>query len=272
MTAVSALGAAATLVASAFALCTGERWLRRRRPHEAAWTQALLMFALGSLAYWWAGAVGWNTANFRAFYLFGAILNVPYLAVGTIFLLRGRAAGRRVHLGVHLLAAFCAGAVLTAPTRAPIPPTGLPEGREVFGVGPRVMAAVGSGVGATVLIVGALWSAGGLIRGRRRTGGRGPRAADAGSGLSPVRLVVTNVAIAVGSLVLGAGGTFFTGSAQEVGFGILLVTGIVILFGGFLVTPPAVVEAPAPPPGLDAFAAELWTIAHAPVAPARPTD
>lgn len=99
MTAVSALGAAATLVASAFALCTGERWLRRRRPHEAAWTQSLIMFALGSLAYWWAGAVGWNSANFRAFYLFGAILNVPYLAVGTVFLLGGSVIGRRVGSG-----------------------------------------------------------------------------------------------------------------------------------------------------------------------------
>lgn len=165
MTAVSALGAAATLVASAFALCTGERWLRRRRPHEAAWTQSLIMFALGSLAYWWAGAVGWNSANFRAFYLFGAILNVPYLAVGTVFLLGGSVIGRRVRFGVHLLATFCAGALLTAPTVGEIPATGLPEGREVFGVGPRVMAAVGSGVAATVLIVGAVWSVWRLVRG-----------------------------------------------------------------------------------------------------------
>lgn len=257
MTAVSALGAAATLVASAFALCTGERWLRRRRPHEAAWTQSLIMFALGSLAYWWAGAVGWNSANFRAFYLFGAILNVPYLAVGTVFLLGGSVIGRRVRFGVHLLATFCAGALLTAPTVGEIPATGLPEGREVFGVGPRVMAAVGSGVAATVLIVGAVWSVWRLVRGSRRR-------AVASSVMSPRRLVVTNVAIAIGSLVLGAGGTFFTSSEQEIGFGILLVTGIVILFAGFLVTPAAESPSPAPPVGLDDFVVELWSIAHVP--------
>ena len=261
MTAVSALGAAASLVASAFALCTGERWLRRRRPHEAAWTISLVMFALGSLAYWWAGAVGWNTANFRAFYLFGAILNVPYLAVGTVFLLGGVVIGRRVQFVVHVLAAFCAGVVLSAPSVGAIPADGLPEGREVFGVGPRVMAAVGSGVAATVLIVGALWSVWRLIRGRRSTVSVAPATPAV---LSPRRLVMTNVAIAVGSLVLGAGGTFFTSSEQEVGFGILLVTGIVILFAGFLVTPAAEAPALAPPVGLDDFAAELWTIAHAP--------
>ena len=60
-----------------------ERWLVRRRPHELAWTISLLMFAVASAALWLAEAGGWSGPTFRAFYLFGAILNVPWLALGT---------------------------------------------------------------------------------------------------------------------------------------------------------------------------------------------
>ena len=47
MTLDAALAAAATLVSVAFGLSTLDRWLRRRRPHELAWTVALGLFALG---------------------------------------------------------------------------------------------------------------------------------------------------------------------------------------------------------------------------------
>lgn len=264
MTAVSALGAAATLISSAFALCTLDRWTTRRRPHEAAWTQSLAMFALGSFAYWSAGATGWSTANFRAFYLFGAIVNVPYLAVGTVYLLAGPTIGRRVHLAVHVLSAFCAGVVMTSATVAPIEADRMPQGRDVFGIVPRVMAAVGSGLAATVLIVGAVWSAVRLLRSRHVAG---PIGLDRAGPTSAARLVATNVAIAIGSLVLGAGGAFFTDGQQEVGFGILLVIGVGILFGGFLLSPagphattgpPASERRPGSGPGVDGgFVAEL---------------
>ncbi len=49
------------------------------------------MFALASAALWLAEAKGWSSATFRTFYLFGAILDVPWLALGTVYLLTGRA-------------------------------------------------------------------------------------------------------------------------------------------------------------------------------------
>jgi hypothetical protein len=258
MTAVSGLGALATVVSVAFALCTWDRYRARRRPHELAWTQALVMFALGSLAYWSAGASGWGSWNFRAFYLFGAILNVPYLAVGTVYLLGGVELGRAIHRGLHVVAAFCAGVLVVAPLAAAVPRHGLPEGKEVFGVAPRVMAAVGSGVGATVIIVGALWSAWKLLVARRRPAKGAAPAIPAG------RLALTNVLIATGSIVLSLSGTFFTAGDREVGFGVLLVIGIAILFGGFLVSgsSPAAAPADAPPPEwADEFFVELWELA-----------
>ena len=85
-----ALAAAATLVAFAFALSTLERWLDRRKPHEAAWTVALFLFAGASAALWGGAAFGWNGLWFRLFFLLGAVINVPYLALGTVYLLFGR--------------------------------------------------------------------------------------------------------------------------------------------------------------------------------------
>lgn len=256
MTAVSALGAIAMLTALAFAATTAERYAARGRLHELAWTQSMVMFAIASGAYWSAGAVGWNSFNFRVFYLFGAILNVPYLAIGTVALLGGVDLGRRVHRALNLVAVFCAGVLLVTPMRGAVPRVGLPEGKELFDVGPRIMAAVGSGVAATVLIVGALWSAWALVRHRRRP------AQGAAPAIAPARLAVTNVLIAVGSIVLSLGGSFFTGADREVGFGIFLVAGIVILFGGFLVSSPGrpVRRVPEPPAQLDAFYRELWDL------------
>src|SRR5688572_9830211 len=85
----TALATAAALVALAFACSTFERWQGRRRPHELAWSAALGLFALaaGTLA---AGeAVGWNEPLFRLYFLLGAVVNVPVLALGTVLLLGG---------------------------------------------------------------------------------------------------------------------------------------------------------------------------------------
>jgi len=70
----AALAAAATLVAAAFAISTMDLWLRRRRPHDGAWAVSLSLFALGSMALWWAEARGWSLASFRVFFLAGAVL------------------------------------------------------------------------------------------------------------------------------------------------------------------------------------------------------
>lgn len=254
MTAVAALGAVATLVSTAFCLATLERWRANRRPHELAWTQSLAMFALASLAYFSAGATGWNGANFRVFYLFGAILNVPYLALGTVYLLGGARLGDRIRPVLHLAAAFCAGVVLTAPLQRSLDVAGIPSGREVFGVVPRVMAAVGSGVAATVLIVGALWSAVRLLLVRRRPGRGGAPTIPAG------RLAVTNLLIAAGSIVLAAGGSLFGTGDAMVDFGIWLATGVALLFAGFLVSNPG--GATERRPQLSPYWAELYDLAR----------
>lgn len=235
MTVNVALSAAATLVALAFTLSTFDRWLRRRRPHDGAWTISLVLFTGGSAALWWAQARGWSLPSFRVFFLFGAILNVPWLALGTIYLLFGSAVGNRVRIWLIGLSSAATGVVLSAPTTHDFSATvleagSLPKGSELFGVAPRVFAAVGSGVAALVIIVGALWSILRLVRGRVPSLGHHQRQIG-----NARRSAGGNALIALGTIVLSASGSFAARLGEERAFIVTLLAGVVVLFSGFLV-------------------------------------
>ena len=217
-----AVSVAAALVAAAFTCSTFERWLARHRRHELAWSGALALFvvAAGALA---AGAgLGWGGPGFRVFYLFGAILDVPFLALGTAYLRWGARTGDRIALGLGLAGAFAVGVVVTAPFRAPIPRDTRVQGSQVFGVLPRVLAGVASAGGAVVILAGALWS---IVRQRR------------------ARAVLSNGLIAGGTLILGASGVLNSVFDAMSAFAATLLVGITVIFAGFLVA----TTAPAPP-------------------------
>ena len=226
-----ALAAAATLVATAFAIATFDRWQRRRRPHEGAWALSLVFFALGSFALWWAEARGWSLASFRLFFLAGAVLNVPWLALGTVYLLAGPRVGDRVRTWLIALSGAAAGVVFTAPaSTSDLSGVELPKGSDLFGVAPRVFAAVGSGVAAIVIIGGAVWSIVRMLRGRQpATSGTHRQVIDVRRSASG------NALIAIGTLVLSASGTFAGRLGADRAFAITLLAGIVVLFAGFLV-------------------------------------
>jgi hypothetical protein len=197
---------------------------------------SLFMFAVGSLGLWWGAAVGWNEWNFKVFYLFGAILNVPFLALGTMYLLgRNRRREDIITATVTLLAAFAAGIVVAAPLTAPIDPDVLPQGSQVFGVGPRVLAGVASGVAATYIIAAAVWSAGRLLWRKWRARRDGTPIVWGGP-VSPTRLAMANILIAVGTLIEGTGGTANSVLDAMTYFAIALAAGIVVIFIGFLLT------------------------------------
>lgn len=210
----TALAAAAALISLAFACSTYERWLARRRRHELAWSVALAFFSIAAFALAAGAALGWDGLTFRVFYLFGAILNVPFLALGTVYLLGGPRLGDRVGAVVALLAAFAAGVVLASPLTAAIPAHELARGSEVFGPGPRILAAVASGVGALVIFVGAVWSAARYRRGR---------------------LLWSNLLIALGTVILSSSGLLNSVLDEMDGFAVTLVAGISVIFAGFLV-------------------------------------
>jgi hypothetical protein len=132
---------------------------------------------------------------------------------------------------ISLLGAFCVGLIVSAPLIGAIDPLVLPQGKEVFGPGPRIAAAVGSGVAAMVILGGALWSAWRLLR-LRSTGGSSANP----SGLSLGRLALANLFIAIGTLILSAGGVLNSVVNEMDGFALSLVAGITVIFIGFLLT------------------------------------
>ena len=214
----TSLAVAAAMVGVAFGLSTWERWLARRRRHELAWTVALAMFGIAAGALAGGAAAGWSGPVFRVFYLFGAVADVPVLAVGTVYLLAGRRAGDVTAAAVALLVAFAAGVVVTAQFRATLPANELVQGSKVFDPLPRIMAAVGSAGGAAVIFGGAVWSGWRV----RRSGAR-------------QRLLWSNGLIAGGTLILGASGTLNSVFGAMTAFAVTLLIGIVVIFAGFLV-------------------------------------
>jgi len=214
-----AAAAATTLVSIAFCLSTLERWLDRRRPHELAWTIALAEFAAASAAQWWGASIGWGGLSFRAFYLFGPILSVPELALGTVLLLGSDRARRVAPRVVHVWALVATGVLIAAPLTGAIDPDVLPQGSDVFGPIPRILAAVGSGIGAAVILGGAVWSAVRLARHRTSR-----------------RLAAANALIAAGTVVLSIGGLFNSVADEMTSFALAHTIGITLVFAGFLTT------------------------------------
>ena len=231
----TALAATATLLALAFAMLMLERFLTRQRRHELMWTISLFFFALGSLGLWIGAAIGWSEWTFKTFYLFGAILNVPFLALGTVYLFANRRQGDVIAATVSLLAAFAAGIVVAAPMLTIATPHILPQGSQVFAVGPRIAAGVGSGIAAMVIIAGALWSAGRLLTGHTRNlTTETPSTSQ--QAIPAKRLAAANILIAIGTLILSAGGLLNSVVNAMDAFAISLVFGISVIFAGFLIT------------------------------------
>jgi hypothetical protein len=202
-----------TIVSGAFAVAVALQYMRKRRPSLLAWAIGLLLFTVASFMGFVARSGGATDVEYRLFYLFGAITNVAWLALGTVYIVAPRYG--RIALGIVLaLSAVAVYAVFASPVDMAVAVDtgkGYPDGSL-----PRILAAIGSGAGSLVLIGGALWSAWVFFR-RRHQG----------------RRALANAVIAVGVFIVAAGGTVaFTGAS-----GILELTnliGVSVMFVGFL--------------------------------------
>lgn len=202
------------LVSAVFAGVMAQRWSVRRRRYQAAWAIGLTMFAVAAAAGVAARIGGASETEYRVFYLFGAILNVAWLSLGTLHLLAPPRIARWATWAVVGLTLVAIAAVFASPvdiTKAI--DTG--RGFEASPL-PRILAGIGSGVGSVILIGGALWSAWVFFT-RRHEG----------------RRALANVIIAAGVLVAAAGGTAaFTGASGVVEW--TNFAGVTLIFIGFL--------------------------------------
>jgi hypothetical protein len=208
--------AVAVLASAAFAVAVLLQYWQRRKPYQLAWGVALSMFALASLALTLGVATHWTPLDFKLYYLFGAILNVPWLALGTVLLL-GRQSGARAYLGC-LVAFSLASVVLVvlAPvTGADLAGHLVPEGRRFLPVAVRILAVVGNVVGTLVVIGGAVTS-GLALRHRRELRAR----------------FEGNLLIGLGVAIAAGGGVFaFLDQSGKLGAGLAL--GSCVMYAGF---------------------------------------
>lgn len=191
----------------------------------------MVLFAVGSFALWWATSTGWSEGVFRVFFTAGAVLNVAWLALGSVALLAGDRIAIPLRRALALLSAFAIGVMTVAPTKKDFVATEFPQARDHFGVLPRVLAAVGSGVPALIIILGALWSIARLVSKRSPALAGSRRTLN----VTASRLVLSNAFVAVGTLVLSASGSLAGRLGEEQAFTVTLSIGVVILFVGFLV-------------------------------------
>ncbi len=203
------LPAVAAAASAAFATAVLRQYAARRRPYQLAWGVALAMFAVASLALTVGVAAGWTPLGFKVYYLFGAMLNVPWLALGTVELLAGRAAVRAYQAG---LGAFTAVSVVLVAV-ATVDPGLVPAGKDFLPVAVRVLAVLGNVTG-TLVVVGGAVASGLALRGRHHL-----RARFEGTLL-----------IALGVLLAAGGGVFaFLDRSDKLALGLALGAGVMYL-------------------------------------------
>ncbi len=211
----ASLAALAALVAVAFLGDLVRSYRLRPRPHVAAWAVAILMYGLATWALFVGLAFGWNPAIFKAFYYFGAIVNVPFLALGSAYLVLGRRVAGVLLVALLAFAAVAAVVTLTAPFVRPLPDGALPSGRETFSfLGPRIWALVGNSLGTLLLLVLALLTVARFWRSNRT-------------------LAVGNLLIVLGVMAPAVSGTIVAFFREAEAFALSLLLGAVLLWAGY---------------------------------------
>jgi len=147
-------GTAATL----FALDLWRDYLRRPRPHVAAYASGMTLFAIATWCLFVGLTFGWSGPVYRTFFLLGAVLNIPLLALGSMFLVVGRRSGHVMTIAIGAITAIATTLTVTVPFERPLPAGGIPHDIFATGFGPRLFAIIGGSTGATILIVLALVS------------------------------------------------------------------------------------------------------------------
>lgn len=196
------------------------RFIRDRRPQHLAWALALGAFCVASLSAAAGMRLGWSPGWFRSYYYFGAVVNVPVLAVGTLYLYLSRPMGHVCALVVAGLAAYAALVVMTAGINPSLTAVvnSIPMGSEVISDRARSLSRYYSYAGFAIVVGGAIWSA---LRLARRPG-------------EPARrLMQGNVLIALGTSVVAVASVFARQGQGSV-FAVGLALGAAVMYAGFL--------------------------------------
>jgi hypothetical protein len=217
---------AAAVVALAFCAALGRRYAARRRPAEGIWALAMAMYAVASFCAFLGVGSGWGAFGYRLYWLFGAVLNVPYLAVGEAFLLVRGAGLRAVVWSLAAVTVAATAISLFSEVRSAELVVTLPLGKDVWGSSSGAYQLRWlSWLGYAALLAGLVWS----VRSMQHS----PAARARAAGI---------LAIAFGATIVAIGSGVGAGLGVVPVFSIGLAAGIAVMFWGFLraVRPPSV--------------------------------
>jgi hypothetical protein len=193
---------AAALVALRLSGLLAVHYRSRRAPELAAWTAALLAYAVACGALAWGAAAGWDGRVFRIYYLFGGLLAAPLLGAGSLLLAsvrRWTVPAMLVYVGIAI------GVASSMPLRRPVHGNEIPAAASHLDVFPaRALAVVANSAG-TLAVVGVA-----LLTVRRRPLGNafiviGVATAAIGSSLPRIGEAATAFMLAVGATLLFVG-------------------------------------------------------------------
>jgi hypothetical protein len=203
-------------VGGAFAAVVARQYLNRRKPYQATWAVALAMFAVAAFFETAGEGLGWSDATYKGYYLFGGMLNVGWLGLGSLLLLISPHAGRIAAIAMVVVSIVALVSVLFAHTdpqllRAQVPARGAIDV-------PFWLPLITNLGGSLLLIGGAAWSAWMAAR----------------SG-APGNRVVGLAVLAAGAFIVAGGHSYAQTKGVYAAQPISEALGIVAMFVGYLV-------------------------------------
>jgi hypothetical protein len=215
-----AISLLSSLITFTFAAMMLDQYFVRRRPYQAVWAIALVVFGLGVFVEFLANLFGWTVATYRWWFLFGATFAAATLGLGTVYLLLPLRIARRVTGVLLLTGAWATYRVLTVPIDAaavvPLHGQATPPSVQAIPADVTIIVVLFNTLGTIAVIGGALWSA---WRYRRQ-------------GTAAYR-VASNLLIALGALIVAASGSL-AGLGNTAYLFIGELAGITVIFFGFL--------------------------------------
>ena len=200
--------------ATGFAIDLGRDAVRRPRPHVVAYAVGMVMFAVATVALALALAFGWSDLLYKVFFLFGAVLNILYLALGSVYLVIGPRAGRVFQAILAVFTVFSLVVVISATVES-LPAEGIPRASDSFEIGiPVALAAIGGGIGASILIALGIVSIFRFWRKNRR-------------------LVWGNALIVAGVMAAAFGGTLLAVLGEGGGLAVALLAAALLIWSGY---------------------------------------
>ena len=216
------------VVGAAFAVVVARQYLARRKPYQAVWALALAMFGAAA-AFEAAGQLaGWSDATYKGYYLFGWMLNVGWLGIGSLLILTTPRVGRVAVIVMAVISLICVVTVLASHTSPALLKAQVPA-RGAIDV-PGALPLITNLGGSLLLVGGAAWSAW--------------KSARAGA---PRNRVLGLAILAAGAFIVAGGHSYAQTRGVYVAQPLSEALGIVAMFAGYLVIEARRATAPSKP-------------------------